>query len=557
MRMIEYIPDPFISALAWSIAHSLWQILLIALLWRISLLFARKAPAAIRQNLSIFALLIIPVVFLITFFRQYNIYSKVQRIAFLEFDESPLHPLESAGSWYLLQKESSIISKFLDAYTSQIAWLYIAGVAIISLWFVISYSRVYKLKRHNINPLPDKWAEAIRSARSKTRIPEKVKIWLSPGVSVPVVVGFFKPVVLFPLAVSSSLTIEEVENILLHELYHIRCKDHYINAFQYILEILFFYHPATWWISQTLRSQRENKVDEWVVRETNNPLKYAQTLISLEEKRNLNTQTALAATSSSSSLFYRIKNIMTMKTRKFKSGQKFAAMLVIAVAAISLAWINPAAVLRYNAPDDTNIFETDPQPLTLAQAETKAEQRIPTPPDKEPSRIVLENGNSVAWSELSEEDREEVRQAIREAQIAVREAMEEVRAEFQSEEFKKEMQEAREEVRKAMAEINNEEFRAEMRQARDEVKNAIKEVGAVLSDEEFQNEMRQVSVELRKAFKEMEKFDWSEMGRELNSIMEEVGKSMEVIGPVIQEALREIDFEKIMKEVETQEEKEQ
>ncbi len=240
-----------------------------------------------------------------------------------------------------------------------------------------------------------------------------------------------------------------------------------------------------------------------------------------------------------------------MKTRKFKSGQKIAAMLVVAVAAISLARINPAAVFFYNAPNETNIFETDPQPLALAQ------ESVPEPPKSEPRRIVLENGNSVAWTELSDEEKEEVRQALQEAQIAVREAMEEVRAEFQSEEFKKEMQEAREEVRKAIAEINNEEFRAEMRQAREEVKQALMEVDAALSDEEFQNEMREVSVELRKVFKEMEKFDWSEMGRELNFIMEEVGKSMEVIGPAIQEALREIDFEKIMKEIEIQEEKEQ
>ncbi len=550
--MIDYIPDPFINALAWSIIHSLWQFLLIALLWKISMGFARKAPALVKQNLSIFAMALMPVAFLITFIRQYQIYSSVQRIAFVEFAEQLQQPLAGSGALFLLPKENNLISRWLETYSPFITGLYIAGIVLFSVYFIINYSRVYSLRRNNLTPLPAGWMDSVLSARKKAGILKTVKIRLSSAVSVPVVVGFFKPVILFPLAVASSLTLEQVEEILLHELYHIRCKDHYINALQHILEILFFYHPATWWISQALRTQRESKVDEWVVRQTDNPVNYAQTLLSLEENRNLNTHTALAATSSQSSLFNRIKNIMTMKTRKFKSGQKIAAMLVVAVAAISLAWINPAAVFFYNAPDETNIFETDPQPLALAQAQ----ESVPEPPKSEPRRIVLENGNSVAWSDLSEEEKEEVKQALQEAQIAVREAMEEVRAEFQSEEFKKEMQEAREEVRKAMKEINNEEFRAEMRQAREEVRIALAEVDAALSDEEFQNEMREVSAELQKAFKELEKIDWSEMGEEMNIIMEEVGKSMEIIGPTLQEVFKELDFEEIMKEAEQQEEKE-
>ncbi len=551
--MIDYIPDPFINALAWSIIHSLWQFILIALLWQVSMGLARKAPAMVKQNLSIFALALMPVAFLITFIRQYQIYSRVQRIAFVEFAEQFQQPLAGTDALFLLPKENNLINRWLEAYSPFITGLYIAGIVLFSVYFIISYTRVYNLKRNDLSPLPPGWMEVVLLAREKAGIIKTIKIRLSSRVSVPVVAGFFKPVVLFPLAVASSLTLEQVEEILLHELYHIRCKDHYINTLQHMLEILFFYHPVTWWISQVLSTQRESKVDEWVVRQTDNPVNYAQTLLSLEENRNLNTQMALAATTSQSSLFNRIKNIMTMKTRKFKSGQKIAAMLVVAVAAISLAWINPAAVLFYNAPDETNIFETDSQPLALAQAQ----ESVPEPPKSEPRRIVLENGNSVAWTDLSEEEKEEVKQALQEAQVAVREAMEEVRAEFESEEFKKEMQKAREEVRKAMEEINNDEFKAEMHQAREEVRMALAEIDAALSDEEFENEMREVSAELQNAFKELEKIDWSEMGEEMDIIMEEVGKSMEIIGPTLQEVFRELDFEEIMKEAEKQNQKEQ
>jgi bla regulator protein blaR1 len=92
-----------------------------------------------------------------------------------------------------------------------------------------------------------------------------VPVFLSPRISIPIVTGFIKPVILLPLAIFSSLDVRQVEAILLHELYHVRNYDHWVNTIQNFLEILFFFHPATWWISAQVRHEREKKVDEQVV----------------------------------------------------------------------------------------------------------------------------------------------------------------------------------------------------------------------------------------------------------------------------------------------------
>ncbi|MFW6222524.1 MAG: hypothetical protein ACOC3T_02815, partial [Bacteroidota bacterium] len=152
--MIDYIPDPFINALAWSIIHSLWQFILIALLWQVSMGLARKAPAMVKQNLSIFALALMPVAFLITFIRQYQIYSRVQRIAFVEFAEQFQQPLAGTDALFLLPKENNLINRWLEAYSPFITGLYIAGIVLFSVYFIISYTRVYNLKRNDLSPLP-------------------------------------------------------------------------------------------------------------------------------------------------------------------------------------------------------------------------------------------------------------------------------------------------------------------------------------------------------------------------------------------------------------------
>jgi beta-lactamase regulating signal transducer with metallopeptidase domain/DNA-binding transcriptional regulator GbsR (MarR family) len=563
-----------------------------------SLLYARKAPASVRQNISLIALLSIPVVFAITFFKQHNIYNNIQKISHIEFSFSGTSSFEPSAEMYMLPKQNTELSTFFDANASVIFWLYWSGIAVLSVWFIISYSKSFYIRKKDLSPIPSHWSEIISSTASKVNPAVSYSLFLSPNITVPVVIGFFKPVVLIPVGLATSLTVEEVESILLHEFYHIKCKDHYINALQYIFEILFFYHPFTWWISKTLRAQREEKVDEWVVSQTQNPLHYAQTLLSLEEKRLTDIHGVLAATSNKNSLLLRIKNIMHMKTRKFNSGQKTAALLVISMAIISLAWVNPPAFLAFSPDAEHQVgTTTGNNPVAIAanpdpvQAATLPSDTMPVlppePPDQDqnPQRIVMQNGTSISWDELSDEDKEEIRLAITEARIAMRDAMHEIRTElnsdemkqemakvreeikiamdevnrdFQSEEFKAEMREVREEIKQALREVNHElnseEFKKEMEEAREEIRKALQELNTTMEDEEFQAEMDQISVELQKALDELDSVDWAGLGNDLNFLIQEIGS---VVGVALEETFKNLDLNELIEEVESEEQQQE
>ncbi|WP_337238062.1 M56 family metallopeptidase, partial [Salmonella enterica] len=62
--------------------------------------------------------------------------------------------------------------------------------------------------------------------------------------------------------VLTGLSAPELEAILAHELVHIRRHDALVNAAQVVLETVFFYHPAVWWLSRTIREERENCCDD-------------------------------------------------------------------------------------------------------------------------------------------------------------------------------------------------------------------------------------------------------------------------------------------------------
>ncbi|OYW13791.1 MAG: hypothetical protein B7Z55_16340, partial [Planctomycetales bacterium 12-60-4] len=85
---------------------------------------------------------------------------------------------------------------------------------------------------------------------------------LCQRVSVPVVVGIVKPMILLPPALLCGLEPNQISAILSHELAHIRRYDLIFIFLQRIVEALLFFHPVTWWISRRASIERENCCDD-------------------------------------------------------------------------------------------------------------------------------------------------------------------------------------------------------------------------------------------------------------------------------------------------------
>lgn len=542
MSITEHLFHPLINALSWTILHSTWQFALIALFWYIAIKLAAKSSAALRYNLSLISLLAMPLSFAITFLRQYSVYDSASQIVSMEFENATLMAIQGGTDFFMIAKSHPSFMARFEAFTPYVFTIYIAGLVFFSVISLLTYSKWFALKRSQTRTLPDEWSQKIIQLRRLAGISRHISVYLSSKVDIPMVVGFIKPVILLPVAMLSSLTTEQVEVIILHELYHIRRKDYFINALQCLLEILFFYHPASWLISRQLRQEREKRVDEWVVEQTNKPLMYAEALIHLEEKRSQPAlQPAVAATQSKSLLFTRIKNFMTMKTRNFNAGQKLAAVLAVVAAFVSMAWINPATTI--NLFDSPSAGEYQPAALDhydLA-AFTKEEAAPDDPPSQgemtastpgSPKTIYLNDGNAVQWENLSEKDREQIIKAIGEARLAIAEVNREWTEKFQSGEFQMMMQEAQEELQQGIKELNEkfnrDEFFQEMEQARIEFEGAMQELREHFHGEEFQEEVIRMQQAFSEAMKQLhEEFSGEELQMELKQIGETYRLAME------------------------------
>ena len=90
--------------------------------------------------------------------------------------------------------------------------------------------------------------------------------------------------VLLPASLLGGIPMDQLEAILAHELAHVRRHDYLVLLGQSVMETLFFYHPAVWWISHRMRVEREYCCDVEAA-QVSDRLVYVQALANLESGR--------------------------------------------------------------------------------------------------------------------------------------------------------------------------------------------------------------------------------------------------------------------------------
>ncbi|HLX96196.1 MAG TPA: M56 family metallopeptidase [Verrucomicrobiae bacterium] len=92
-----------------------------------------------------------------------------------------------------------------------------------------------------------------------------VRLKIVDGQMSPAVCGLFHPVILLPRTLVEKLSAGQLRAVLLHELFHLRRKDVWVNCAQALLQILYWWHPWLWLANARIRRVREEAVDEAVM----------------------------------------------------------------------------------------------------------------------------------------------------------------------------------------------------------------------------------------------------------------------------------------------------
>ncbi len=179
---------------------------------------------------------------------------------------------------------------------------------------------------------------AIRNAARNARpllINSSLPAFSSRSTIEPGVFGLFRPILLLPEGLAGSLTPEQLQAILSHELCHVRYRDNLTAALHMCVETLFWFHPIVWWIGAKLVEERERACDENVLNRGSQPADYAEGIVNVC-KTYLASPLPCVSGITGASLKKRIREIMTWRgtlhlTFMRKSMLAMAGTLAVAV----------------------------------------------------------------------------------------------------------------------------------------------------------------------------------------------------------------------------------
>jgi bla regulator protein BlaR1 len=322
--------ERIIQALCWTLVHSLWQGVLLAVLTGLAILLTRRSGPVLRYGLFSALFFLFFLGSCLTFLRQWD------------------RAAGSAGSGIVIRTEERVAGgsvaeqedhglTVLPVYRN---WMDRAGnyfnehaYLIVAVWLVFFSFRLaritaqlgaqQRLRHYRVHSPSLYWTERVGELARRLKIKARVALLESEIVKVPMVAGFIKPVILLPLSVLSQLSPAQVEAILLHELAHIRRKDYLVNLLFSLGEMFFFFNPGVLWICSLIREERENCCDDIAVRQAGSKKEFISALVSFQDRDRRTGQYAIAFPGSGEHLLQRVRRIVYRDNKTLDGREKF------------------------------------------------------------------------------------------------------------------------------------------------------------------------------------------------------------------------------------------
>ncbi len=338
MNLIDFFASPAAYAFGWTLLHAIWQGFALVLPVAVMLHLLRHQASFLRYRLGVLTLLAQLVASVSTFMWYYKP-SSADISTHLETIVTRSAPVRWQVVVHTLSWPEQV-QQFLNAHLSQFVMAYLVGIVLFGLRLAGGWLYLQQLSRTATRPDVPIWSDLTQKLQSSLGLRTVIQIRESARIAVPMVIGVLKPVLLLPFGLAATLSIREIEVILAHELAHIKRHDYAVNLLQSVVEVLYFFHPALWWLSARVREEREHCCDDLAVQACGGDGHLlARALAHVEELRLTQTyQTpvlAVAFASKRQQLLHRVRRALGVPTRSFVSNAHLAGLTLATLLLLS------------------------------------------------------------------------------------------------------------------------------------------------------------------------------------------------------------------------------
>jgi beta-lactamase regulating signal transducer with metallopeptidase domain len=188
--------------------------------------------------------------------------------------DDPAPPLESDPVPVVEESPSSpAVTEEPPAIATPSAWwpdvsavlvsVWIGGAVLMTLWQLLRIARFRRQVAHGVKaPVPLTALVSDTAAQLGVRAPPVLVV---PGLASPVVWGFGRARLLWPAALLGQLSPDSERAAVIHELAHLRRRDHWVGWLQLIAGCVWWWSPLFWLVRRQLGRAAESACDAWVI----------------------------------------------------------------------------------------------------------------------------------------------------------------------------------------------------------------------------------------------------------------------------------------------------
>jgi len=248
----------------------------------------------------------------------------------------------------------------LQMWIQLVSILWIAGMAILLIYTIISYLRLYR--------------------KVDTAVIYKNNIFQSENVVSPFVLGIIKPRIYLPFHINE----QSLENIIVHEQTHIRRKDHWWKPLGFLILTIHWFNPLMWIAYVLLCRDIELACDEKVIKELGCEQRadYTQALVDYSVNRRMIAACPIAF--GEVGVKERVKSVMNYKKPAFW----IIVVAVISCAVVAVCFLTNPKTSIDEKPETINDKDSQSTTVENIEKENIEKEAVPTNPPQDSDKEV-------------------------------------------------------------------------------------------------------------------------------------------------------------------------
>ncbi len=204
----QWLHNEAAKAICWTLIHSLWQGILVAVMAGVAISFTKKTTAVLRYNVLTALFLLFVIIVSVTFVYEWkgatgntNSYVSVtQEVSTV--DQKTTDKVVDAASPITLPEKLVL---YFDEHAPLVVlvWMIFVLGHFIKLLSGLNY--IHQIRHRGIYVVPEIWKKRLAELKHQLGILQQVVLQQSGIVKVPVVIGLTKPLILIPLSLLTNL----------------------------------------------------------------------------------------------------------------------------------------------------------------------------------------------------------------------------------------------------------------------------------------------------------------------------------------------------------------